>query len=102
MTCQSQETAGYQVKQEKQFHGELEFNQTEGGTLLLTDSFDNLWDFPLYNQDFLLLGDLTQVSITSKAGSTLYSFLRSNTKSLVSFFAICSAREVFLVLKAYL
>jgi hypothetical protein len=36
---------------------------------------------------------LIQVSITSKADSILYSFLRSSTKSLVSCFAIYSATE---------
>ena len=47
-------------KQEKQFHGELNFNPTEGGTLLLSDTLDKLYDFPTKNEDFILLGDLTE------------------------------------------
>ena len=47
-------------KQEKQFYGELNFSITEGGTLLLSDAFDNLWDFPIKNEDFILVGNLTE------------------------------------------
>jgi hypothetical protein len=47
-------------RQEKQFHGELNFNQTEGGTLLLSDTLDKLYDFPIRNEDFIMVGDLTE------------------------------------------
>jgi hypothetical protein len=47
-------------KQEKQFHGELKFNQAEGGTLFLSDTLDKLSDFPTKNEDFILLGDLAE------------------------------------------
>lgn len=45
-------------KQEKQFYGELSFNQSEGGTLLLLDTLDKLYDFPTRNEDFIIQSDL--------------------------------------------
>ena len=46
-------------REEKQFYGELNFSRTEGGTLVLSDTFDKLYDFPKH-EDFILLGDLTE------------------------------------------
>jgi hypothetical protein len=47
----------------------------------------------LVNRTYYTKSRRNQVSITSKDDSILYSFLRSNTKSLVSFFAMYSARQ---------
>jgi ApeA N-terminal domain 1 len=47
-------------QKEKQFHGELNFNQTEGGTLILSDTLDKLYDFPTRNEEFIILGNLTE------------------------------------------
>ena len=47
-------------KEEKQFYGELKFCQSEGGTLLLSDIMDKLYDFPVKNEDFILVGDLAE------------------------------------------
>jgi hypothetical protein len=47
-------------KDTKKFYGELEFNQEGGGTLVLSDIFDNLYDFPRNATDFILLGELNR------------------------------------------
>jgi hypothetical protein len=47
-------------KQEKQFHGQIVFNQIEGGTLTLSDTLDKLYDFPTKKEDFIILGNLTE------------------------------------------
>lgn len=47
-------------RQEKQFYGELSFNQSDGGTLILSDTLDKLYDFPTRNEDFIILGNFTE------------------------------------------
>jgi hypothetical protein len=82
-------------KQEKQFHGELNFSRTEGGTLLIFDSFDKLWDFPRDIQDFLLLGNLTDENKTTKV-SVIISLIPNRQENGSSVTVILKPKYVFL------
>jgi len=64
-------------RQEKQFYGELSFNQSDGGTLILSDTLDKLYDFPTRNEDFIILGNFTEE-------------LKNDTKSFTKVAAVIS------------
>ena len=68
-------------KQEKQIYGELNFSQTVGGTLFLSDAYEKLWDFPRDKQDFLLLGDLIAEGKSTKVSVIISLITDHKTKS---------------------
>ena len=60
-------------KPEKEFYGELKFNDIEGANLVLSDSLDTLSDFPHYDIEFILLGNL--IEDTAETSETKVSVL---------------------------